>query len=379
MADDPSPPLVFNSGSGVTRAGFAGDDAPRAVFPTIGGRKRFPKGTTASYGPKEYCVGDEAQYQRGLHALEYPIKHGVITNWDAMEKIWYHSFYNELRAVPEESPVLLTQAALNPKSNAEKMIQVMFETFNVPASYISLPGPLAVYSGGRMVGLTVGIGEGVTQIVPIDEGYLPRYAIKRVNFGGGDLNDYLQQTLLPERGYHDLAHGTAEKEIVRDIKEKLCYAALDFDEEMRTSETSSALEKVYELPDGQVVTINDERFRCVEPLFNPSLLNLEFPGIPQMIANVINRCSIDRRKDYWTNLLFYGGSTMFAGFGDRMQKELEKLTPAKVKTVLPPARKYSVWIGGSILASLATFQQMWIAKEEYNEEGPTIVHRKCHL
>lgn len=367
--------VVIDNGSGMCKAGFAGDDAPRSVFSTIVGRPKMP-GIMVGLDQKEVYVGEEAQQKRGVLRIEQPIEHGVVKNWDDMEKVWHHTLYSELRVSPEEHPVLMTEAPLNSKQNRERMTQIMFEVFNVPCLYVSVQGVLALYASGRTSGVVLDSGDGVSHTVPIYEGYAIPHAIQRIHLAGRDLTEYLRQ-LLSKRGYSFTT--AAELEIVRDIKEKMCYVVNNYDEAIKESEESHSCEKNYELPDGRKILIGNERFKCSEILFNPSLAGHELEGVHKYVYDSVSKCDNDVRKDLFQNIILSGGSTLFEGLGDRLWQEIHQLAPptSKTKILAPPERKYSVWLGGSILASLSTFQTMWINKQEYDESGPQIIHRKC--
>lgn len=314
--------------------------------------------------------------KRGILKLNYPIQHGTITNWDDMEKIWVHCYDEQLAVKAEDQGALLTEAPRNPKKNRERMIQIFFENFNVPTFYVAIQAILSLYSSGRVTGCVVDSGDGVTHTVPVYEGYSLPHAVKRNDFAGRDLTKYMQE-LLRETGHAFVS--SAEQEIVRDIKEKLCYVALDFEKEMKEFEESNKDEK-FELPDGSSITVGNQMFRCPEAFFDPQThIGREIPGMHELANQSIQSCDIDVRRELYENMVMSGGSTMYQGIPDRLEKEMIALAPPKVKVKInaPAERKYSVWIGGAILTHLTTFANMWITKDDYEENGASIVHRKC--
>lgn len=340
--------LVFDNGSLLTKAGFAGDDEPTAVFPTRTDGQR------------------------------YPIHRGIVTNWQEMEEVWHHTFYKVLRVAPEGHSVLLTEAPTVSKADREKMVRIMFETFGVPAMFVINPAILSLYATGRTTGLVVDIGDGVAHIVPIYEGYSLPHAIIRMEIAGCDLTNYLME-LLSERG--DSWITAAEIHIVRDLKEKYGYVSQEPDAENEAKrQDEREREKTHTMPDGRVITIGRERFQTPEALFHPSLLGQQSDGIHTAIFKSIGACDGDLHNDLYANIVLTGGSTMFPGLEQRLLKELTQLAPPQttIRLVSPTNRNRLGWLGGSILASLSTFQMMWISQEEYKESGPGIVHDKCY-
>ncbi|XP_030837894.1 actin-5 [Strongylocentrotus purpuratus] len=365
--------VVVDNGSGSIKAGFAGDDAPRCVFPSMIGRPKYQKMIPTSMITRDHFVGDEAQRKRGLLSIKYPIERGIVTNWEDMETIWHHTFYNELRVDPKELLVFFTDVPKSTKASREKTTQIMFEKFGAKGFHVCTQGVLSHCAAGRTMSVMLDIGDGVISVVPVFEGYIITPAVHQVNFGGRDLTQHMMK-MLNDRGYSFVT--TAEREVVREIKEKVCYIAQDFEKEMLGS---SALTKTYTLPDLHDITLGNEIFRVPEILFQPSLADRDHASVHKLVYDAIMKCDIDLRVHLYCNVFLVGGSTMFPGFQERLQKELSAMFPqkAKVRVNAPPERKYTVWIGGSILASLSNFKESWITKKEYDEHGPSVVHKKC--
>ncbi|KAB8342951.1 hypothetical protein FH972_022547 [Carpinus fangiana] len=381
-------PIVLDNGSGTTRAGFAGEDAPKVFFPSFVGRPKHPR-VLAGALEGDTFIGQRAQELRGLLKINWPLEHGIVTDWADMELIWNWVFNEELKTNSEEHPVLLTEPPLNPRAHRSTAAQILFETFNVPALHCSIQAVLSLYASGRTTGIVLDSGDGVSHAVPVYEGFAMPNAVRRIDVAGRDVTENLQ-TLLRKAGH--VFHTSAEKEIVRAIKEKCCYLPLDPRREEkewaalglslgttglgRTADKEGKI-KEYKLPDGHTLKIGPEQFRAPEILFDPELIGLEYPGVHQIVVDSISRTDMDLRKSLFSNIVLSGGSTLTKNFGDRLLREIQRLAmpDMRIKILAPPERKYSTWIGGSILAGLSTFRKMWVSIEEW-QENPNIVHSK---
>jgi len=370
--------VVLDNGSGMVKAGFAGEEAPQCVFPAIVGR---PKNASAMMGTnqKNEYIGDEAAQKRGILNLNYPIAAGIVESWEDMEKVWHHTFYNELRVSPNEiKGVLLTEAPRNPKANREKMVQIMFETFEVQNIYVAIQAVMSLYSAGRTTGLVTDSGDGVTNTVPVFEGFSLPHAVEKMEIAGRVLTNYLQKLLL-EAGHNFTS--AAELEIVREIKEELCYVAQNYDEEKEACSKNAEMDKQYTLPDKAVITIpGSVRIGAPELIYKPQLNGMSCKSIDGLAWASVSASDIDVRRELCKNIIMSGGSTMYEGMADRLKQELVNRAPsgAEIRVVAAADRKYAVWKGGSTLASLSTFASSWVTKEDYEEHGAAVIHRKCN-
>ncbi|TYZ64626.1 hypothetical protein PybrP1_004709 [[Pythium] brassicae (nom. inval.)] len=383
------------------KAGFAGGETPQVVFPScVGHVKHTRLMPGGAYEGGETFVGNRVQHHRGLFRIQYAMEHGVVTDWSSMHRIWQHVYAKEMLNVQsEEHPVLLTEAPLNPVQNRQRAGEVFFEAFNVPALFVSPQAVLSLYASGRTTGVVLDVGDGVSHVVPVYESFTLPHAITRMDVAGRDVTAQLQ-LLLRRAGYR--FETSAEREVVREVKEKLCYVAFNpAKEEQLEAERAAVAGKdddllsaskakrraaaptddasAYYLPDGTLLNIGAEKFRAPEVLFRPELIGSESGGVQDCLVQAIMKSDMDLRKTLFSQIILSGGSTLFPGFGDRLLAEVRKKAPKdiKIRISAPPTRLYSTWIGGSILASLATFKNMWITKSEYEEHGASILHRKA--
>ncbi|KAH3765752.1 actin, cytoplasmic 1 [Pelomyxa schiedti] len=332
------------------------------------------------YSWKDYYVGGDAISKRGMLILKRPVQRGMMTNWDDMEHIWHDAFYSWLRVAPEEHAVLLTDVPLNPKPNREKATQIMFETFSTTAFYIANQAVMSLVSMGHRTGMVIESGGGVTHCVPVFDGCAIPHSTVKLEIGGNDLNDHMRRLLESEHGY---SFGTSsEQELVRDMKERLCYVAIDFQSEVKNATQPQAVDVTYTLPDGQEIVIGKERFCTPEALFQPAMLGTAFtetPGIHQCCVQSIAQSDTTIQRQLLGNIVVSGGNSNFNGIVPRLLREITSALTVpeetKVRVTAPRDGSLAAWCGGSLLSSLGTFTSMCITKELYDECGPEVIHR----
>ncbi|XP_046396534.1 actin-like [Ischnura elegans] len=354
--------IVLDAGSGWFKAGFSGEEEPRAVFPTAVAKEIDNTEGTLGRGHSDNAYAGEP-----LHGDV--VRRGVVVDWDAMETVWRHAFERELSAAPEEHRVLLTEAPL--AGTKEKMLEVMFEKFRVPAAYVTSDALLSLYAAGKLSGLVVECGHGVASATPVHNGTIIEEATVRVEFAGVDLTEYLLGRL------HDMSYVGVDAAMARRIKEKLCHVALDFEKEMSLREFGPP----YELPDGKKLSIGEETIRCPEMLFRPFPdLGKSTPGIHEMAFRSLDKCDTKLRSLLLGNVVVCGGTTLMSGFAERMQKLMAEGAQTrgvgKAKVVSTQDKRYAAWAGGSMLAAMPSFQAQWISRREYEERGSSTSAQK---
>ena len=370
---DIKPHIIIDTGTGYCKSGFSTDEYPSSIISCLVGRPRYASGRVG-FDKQKFFIGSEAAAISGVLNINNPISEGVVNNWDDFEKMLGFIFSSELKVDPSDYNVLLTETPMNPKENKEKLAQIMFENFNVQGLYIALESLLPLFSVGKDTGISVDIGDGISTFVPVYYGYSLPHAIIRSNLGGRILTEYMN-ILLKNKENNNFST-MAEKEIIKDIKEKVCYISNDnYLNEIKTIQNFW-----YELPDGHKIELKEERIKCPEVLFTPSIINKEENNISQNCYEAIERCDNDIKKEIYNCIILSGGSSMFQGLEERFYKEIKYLTNNEMKNEVKIEagndKKYGVWTGGAVL-TMSGFELKRITKAEYEESGDLIVHKKC--
>lgn len=354
--------VVVDVGSRWLRGGLAGEDAPRCELPCVVTASSDKSGTS------QY-IGEDALSNRSRTKLRYPVHRGGVEDWSVVEAL-LGEVYSSLHVQSDSRhTLLLTRPVHSSQADAERLVQTAIENLGASGVYLARQPILTLYANGRTQGVVVASGEGVTQVVPVYEGFAIPHAIQRQDLAGTDVTTALQDALLNRRP--GSVH--VDLETAREMKEKLCY--LNYDPDVDVDDRQ--LKRGYKLPNGDVITVGPERFQSPEVLFQPSLIDSESLGLPALVIKSVSACPIDIRRHLYDKVMMAGGTTLMPGICRRLLKELSNLAPtAHVKIVAPARRQHSAWCGGSILASLSTFPQLCVSKADYEEHGNGILREK---
>eukprot|EP01084_Bolivina_argentea_P104795 187625_1 len=353
--------IVIDNGSWHIKAGMNSfNDFPHVTFASIIGER-----TGSTIGGGKVCIGDDIR-PKGMFSIRSPFEQSNITNWDDMETIWHYMFSNQLNIDPREHNCFITEKCYNSVDNSYQMTEIMFETFRVPSFYIHNEAPLALYGAGNLTGVVVNCGHGTTCCTPIYKGDVLTDAIRRLDIGGQHITNYLAYLLSSWNLLNIPPH------LVEQIKTTTGEVAATAHEEKSTY-TYSDTDLNFELPDGQVITIGEERLCCFEPLFQKNSSNIiEFVNESIMSCN-----SQDIRNRLYGAMILVGGTTKCSGFDERFRKEMRTLNPDMIihPNNADTNRDYAVWIGGSVLTSISSFKDKWISNKLYDEIGMSVIHR----
>ena len=366
--------VVIDAGSGLIKAGFGGEDGPRSIFNSIVGT---PKKMELMVGMElqDRYVGDNAIARYEIMNFSYPIQRGEVTDWDKYENLMHYLLYSEMRVVPEEISILITEGPRTSRKNREKLTEILFETFNVKRLHIANSSMVGLYSYGKTSGLIVDSGYNVTSTVPVYEGYPLAHASLKINIGGEDLSKNLLnmiQSKLDET-YVDMKG----RFLADDIKEKLGFILLNQDD------ADDVKDSTYELPDRKKIEIGSELYKANEILFNPDEDEQKEKGVmslKNMVVDSINKCDNEIKNDIKENICLTGGTTLLKNFPEKLKNELSDSSEGtNFNLSAEQERLFSTWIGGSIVSSLDNFQFMWVNKKEYNDNGKNllVIDSKC--
>ncbi|CAH1262884.1 ACTB [Branchiostoma lanceolatum] len=367
--------VVLDNGSYSIKAGIAGDFSPIANVRTVVGKRRGNYNELYTSDDEKY-IGDEAIASQGRLTFDYPMQDGSVKNWRDLEEVWDYVTRSELGKSLGDRPVIVTETMAMPREQRERHLQVLFETFDVPAVFLVQQAAMALHGQGKSTGLVVSSGHGVTEVVPVYEGHCIEHASRKLLFSGKHVTDQLGRLLQFERGYTFTS--SSEMEILRRIKQNMAFVATDYDAEIRENEALRSEPTEFTMPDGNPISIGNERFKCTEPLFRPEEAGVHEQGLHELILQAIDSCDTDLRPQLRNNVLVCGGNTKLRGFVPRLRSELKGSSGGETFHLdAPTDRENLAWIGASILGADPGFSDCWITMEEYAESGGKVVHRKC--
>ena len=373
-------PIIIDLGSGQIKAGFGGQELPKKIFNNYIGEPKYKsifKSTNKDNSiKKDIIIGSQCDKNLNVLKLRYPIKHGYFQNSEDIYPLFNYIF-SILKIPPDEInsyPVLITEPLHNPVYNRENISHILFEKFLINKLFFASQPVLSLFSTSNTTGIILESGEGVTQSCVIYEGFSIPNSFERCDYGGEDVTNYLDD-ILKKLGF--FFETSSEKQIIKEIKEKYCWACPKNINENIVKNSEFEKENHF-LPDGNVIKLGVERIFPAEILYKPEMIGLEYPGFHEMIFNSINKVDIELRKKLYENILLSGGNTAIKGTSNKVFSEIKQLVNQnmKIKINSPKNPHLLSWIGGNVISELEIFKKMWITKEDWEEKGDSILQEK---
>eukprot|EP00047_Mylnosiga_fluctuans_P005309 m.239711 g.239711 ORF g.239711 m.239711 type:complete len:432 (+) comp13529_c0_seq1:29-1324(+) len=417
--------VVFDIGTHTTKAGYAGEDTPKGAFPSAVGVRpaeleNMMETSDETDGPAKkksirstYSIGTtNIATPRKDMAFAKPLKDGLVDDWDVVEQLLNYSYSHVLRCESNDRPAMMSEASWNTKELREKMAEILFEKYQVPAMYLCKSAVLSSFSAGRSTALVLDVGASGASAVPVYDGLVLGRGIRRNILGGDYLTMQYKQLLEGPMGIpivpqyligkkHAVPEGQAARfdprapppnatpsfheymcnEVVRDFQASVCRISDHaFSEQSLTGIPTTH----YEFPNGYNANFGIERYRISEAFFDPKGHSpvAGLVGHTALVADSIRSCDVDMQQTLWSSVVLSGAATLVTGYVERIHNDMSRVAPQgnKYKVIASPSsqeRMFSAWIGGSMLASLGSFQQLWLSRSEYNEHGRAAIEKKC--
>ncbi|ELP87289.1 actin-2, putative [Entamoeba invadens IP1] len=362
--------ILVDNGSGVVKAGNYDEEFPSLCEPTIGGTLEVRNEETGR--PTTQLFGTQAFESRLTVPLKYPIKRGIIIDFDLMDSIWDAAVDPLQENNDNHIQVVMTESTTNTQAKRIITANHVFHEVYADSFYLGASPLMAMYGENMSTGLVIDSGDGITECVPIVDGKIIRNAVTSSSFGGSDITTHLMKL-------YDTVEDTTldffeKKNSVQRMKEEMCYITLDINKERTKNEGK---EHVYRLPDGKYLNVGEEVFQAPEALFQPRLIGSSSDSIPLLALKAINQVKESDRKEMYTNILLVGGNTLFQGFKERLQFELERLAPNEtIKITSAHHGINSAWLGLKVISSIETFSNLTITRDDYQENGDDAMKAK---
>ena len=366
-------PIVIDIGTYCIRTGFGGDSEPIHVFPTVVGKPPNTQFRQTSNSSQNIFIGESAYKNATQLVLSNPMENRIIKNLDDTQILLDFIFSSKYKVPTNKTPLVLSISPFSTEKDRENLSTLIFETFRIPLFYPGLSSSLLLYASGLTTGIAIDAGETDINIVPVYESFSMMNLAKKLEIGGKTISESIRQNLIKPGSTLSLS---SERSTLHYIKEHFCYIRFD-NENPEENDTKKPEPKFFVTPDNQKYELNDQVCKIPEMIFKPDFITVDSLGLSQLTLQTIETIDTDIKNTVQNNIVISGGTSLIKGFHQKLEKDISEKIQS-INVIAPPSRKIAPWVGGSMIASIGTFKDLALSKEEYEETGPSVVHFKCY-